>query len=82
MKENGKMIIVKEQVLNNEELGIYYYGKKEKYEGSWKNDKRNGKGIYYQGKNKKYEGEWIDDEMSGFGNRIIINRDLLLWKRK
>ena len=38
MKEIGKMI--------KEGKGIYYYNNGDRYEGDWKNGKREGKGIY------------------------------------
>ena len=48
--------------------GIYYYFKnnffgRKKYEGDWKNDKKEGKGILYYNNGTKQEGEWQDNEL-------------------
>ena len=42
----------------------------DKYEGGWKDDKRNGKGttVYLNG--DKYAGNWKDDKKHGFGTMI------------
>ena len=47
-----------------EGTGIYYWNTGEKYEGQWKNDKRNGQGtLYDKDGNVKLEGEWNNDEL-------------------
>ena len=38
--------------------GIYYYECGDKYEGNWKNGKREGNGICYYGNGDVYNGEW------------------------
>ena len=54
-----------------------------KYEGQWRNDKKNGKGIftsshYYNCKNSigmKYEGEFREDKFEGYGVTNYTNGD-------
>ena len=72
-------------MLNNkrEIKGIMIYNNGEKYDGEWRNDKRNGKGIfisahYYNCKNHigmKYEGDFKDDKFEGYGIAIYSNGD-------
>ena len=38
-----------------------------KYDGEWKDDKRNGKGINSYPDESIYDGEWKDDLRHGFG---------------
>ena len=45
--------------------GIYYYKSGNRYEGEWKNDKREGKGIYYFNDGDRYEGEFKNHKMEG-----------------
>ena len=54
--------------------GIMKYKNGGKYEGQWKNDKRNGKGVFisqnYNNPNLtgiKYEGEFNNDKIEGYG---------------
>ena len=73
-------------MLNNKrELnGIMIYNNGSKYEGQWRNDKKNGKGIffsshYFDCKNKvgmKYEGEFLNDKIEGFGIGTYSNGDI------
>ena len=39
----------------------------DKYEGGWKDGKKNGKGTYTSKNGYKYEGEWKDNKMDGKG---------------
>ena len=50
------------------------YNNGDKYNGTWKNDKREGKGImeYYIG--NKFEGNWINDKREGKG-KIIYEKN-------
>ena len=43
-------------------IGIFYYKNGSKYNGEWKNDKKEGKGIFYWNDGAKYDGEWKDDK--------------------
>jgi hypothetical protein len=47
--------------------GVYVFTSGEKYEGNWKNQKRNGQGTNYFTSGEKYTGEWKDDERHGYG---------------
>ena len=63
--------------------GTMIYTNGAKYEGQWKNDKKNGKGIftsshYFNCKYKvgmKYEGEFKDDKFDGYGVTSYTNGD-------
>ena len=63
--------------------GIMFYSNGAKYDGQWRNDKKNGKGIftsshYYNCKNKvgmKYEGDFKDDKFDGYGITTYTNGD-------
>ncbi len=55
----------------------YYDGRR--YEGDYKNNKRNGYGvmIYQDGgkysEGSRYEGNWVDDKRNGQGVMIYLN---------
>ena len=63
--------------------GTMIYTNGAKYEGQWRNDKKNGKGIftsshYFNCKYKvgmKYEGEFKDDKFDGYGVTCYTNGD-------
>ena len=63
--------------------GIMMYSNGARYEGQWRNDKKNGKGIftsshYYNCKKvvgMKYEGEFKDDKFDGYGVTTYTNGD-------
>jgi hypothetical protein len=44
-----------------------------RYEGGWKNEKRNGYGIWTRPDGTKYVGEWLDDKPEGLG--LLTNAD-------
>ncbi len=52
---------------------MYISASENRYEGSWRNDKKNGPGRYfYLDRGQLYEGTWLDDvpkcgEMKDFG---------------
>ncbi len=50
-----------------DEYGIYIYNSGMRYEGEWKNRKRDGKGILIYPDGTKYEGNWKNNRMHGFG---------------
>ena len=69
---------------NKRELkGVMTYNNGARYEGEWKDDKKNGKGIYISShyfnceKNigLKYEGDFFNDKFEGFGIAIYSNGD-------
>src|SRR6202035_3828672 len=37
------------------------------YEGSWKNDRREGHGVYVSANGDRYEGGWKGDKQNGYG---------------
>ena len=41
--------------------GIYTFADGRRYEGEWKEDKRNGQGIYTSPNGSRFEGEYKDD---------------------
>lgn len=56
-------------------LGTYSYANGNKYEGQWKQKKKDGKGktltsalgVLTFSNGDKYDGQWSDDQMSGNG---------------
>ena len=60
--------------------GIFYSNsgesKGDRYEGDWKNDKREGKGIHYwNNRGDRYEGDWKNDAKEGKGAYYWNNGD-------
>ena len=60
--------------------GIYYYRyndeiKRRKYEGDFKNDKREGKGIFYMNNGDRYEGDFKNGLRDGKGIFYYNNGD-------
>ena len=48
--------------------GVMNWSNGDKYDGHWKNNKRDGKGIMiYHATNEKYDGYWKDDKRNGEG---------------
>ena len=43
--------------------GIYYYNNGDRYEGDFRNHKKEGKGIYYYNDGDRYEGDFRNDKM-------------------
>ena len=66
-----------------EQYGVMIYKNGAKYEGEWKDDKKNGKGVFTSAhyfncrKNvgMKYEGEFRNDKFEGFGITNYTNGD-------
>ena len=61
MKVIGKMIKEKEKE--------YIFNNGNRYEGDWKNGKKEGKGIFYFNSGSRYEGDWKNDKMEGKGRK-------------
>lgn len=55
--------------------GIYVWKTGGKYDGEYKNGRRNGKGIYVFGSGEKYTGEWLNNVKSGKGKYSYTNGD-------
>jgi hypothetical protein len=51
---------------------LCYYANGDKYDGEWKDSKREGKGVQYFAVGTKYDGEWENDKMSGKGNELLL----------
>ena len=47
--------------------GIYTWRDGRRYEGYYKDDKKEGFGIYIWEDGRKYEGEWVDGKQHGKG---------------
>ncbi len=54
--------------------GTYYYAAHtfgeesgDRYEGEWKDGKRDGRGTYYSANGDRYEGQWKDNKQHGRG---------------
>ena len=60
---------------SNEYFGKCIY-KNGKYEGYYKNDRRNKNGIMNYINKDKYMGNWLNDEKSGYGKMIYNNGDI------
>lgn len=47
--------------------GIYTWPNGARYEGDWKNNKREGRGKMFGSDGKNYEGDFKDNKKEGFG---------------
>ena len=56
-----------------EGYGIQNWKDGTKYEGSWDNDKANGKGKITHANGDTYQGDWKDDQAHGIG--LFISKD-------
>ena len=56
---------------------MYYYNG-DRYEGDYKNNKREGKGIYYFNNGKRYEGNWKNDKKDGKGIMYYNNGTIIM----
>ena len=56
--------------------------KRNKYEGDYKNNKREGKGIFYWNNGNRYEGDFINDKFEGNGILYYKNGKVIkgIWK--
>ena len=91
IKENNNQIKIydvgkyKGIIINDkrEVRGVMIYNNGARYEGEWKDDKKNGKGIfisshYFNCENNiglKYEGEFNNDKFEGYGKALYSNGD-------
>ena len=48
-------------------LGEYTYANGDKYDGEWKDNKKDGKGILSCANGDKYDGNWANDKRNGEG---------------
>ena len=46
---------------------MFTYANGNKYDGEWKDDKKNGRGVYTFANGNKYDGEWKDGDFNGRG---------------
>ena len=51
--------------------GTYYYENGARYEGGWKNDKKQGNGIFSWNNGDRYDGQFDNDVKNGYGNYFI-----------
>lgn len=58
--------------------GIYTWENGAKYEGSWKDGKRNGFGKYTYANGTIYEGSWKDDKKEGKGKMWVYEGKKLI----
>ena len=47
--------------------GVYFWKDGRKYEGEYKNDKKEGFGKYYWTDGRRYEGQWRNGKQHGKG---------------
>ena len=55
--------------------GTFYFASGFRYEGEWKDGKRDGWGTLYDGSGVRYEGEWKDNKIDGRGTWYFSNGD-------
>jgi hypothetical protein len=48
-------------------IGLMQYENNDKYNGEWKEDKKQGQGVCQYADGDKYEGGWEDNKRSGEG---------------
>eukprot|EP00826_Nyctotherus_ovalis_P020286 TRINITY_DN1635_c0_g10_i1.p1 TRINITY_DN1635_c0_g10~~TRINITY_DN1635_c0_g10_i1.p1 ORF type:complete len:527 (+),score=113.99 TRINITY_DN1635_c0_g10_i1:200-1780(+) len=84
LNPNGELRPTCENLLANKLVSGYasssgiktiYYESGDKYEGEYKNNKKNGKGTYYYTNGDRYEGEWINGKQCGTGVLYYANGD-------
>lgn len=57
-------------------IGTFVWPSGSRYEGEWKNGKRNGRGIFTSAQGETYEGEFKDDKFHGTGTYRFKNGDV------
>jgi len=69
----SKMIIFvsKEKARN---IGCYVWPNNDKYEGEWKNGKRDGYGLFVS-EDGTYDGMWVNDKQTGSGTKEWVEGD-------
>ena len=75
-KEKILKINFEEHVKNKCIFRICNYHNGNRYEGYWKNDKKEGFGIYYFLNGDRYEGEWKNNLREGIGIYYYSNGDI------
>lgn len=69
-KGDKSLILFKGNFVDGEKNGLGIYEdeeKKEKYEGYWKEDKKNGKGVEFYENGDFFQGTWVNDCKTGLG---------------
>lgn len=51
---------------------IFWSHLKERFEGEYLQDKKNGSGKYWYANGDKYEGEWKNDNKHGYGKLFFL----------
>ena len=65
-------------MIKKEGIGIYLFNhshKYDRYEGDFKNDKREGKGVQYYKNGDRYEGDFKNNKREGKGIFYCFNGD-------
>jgi hypothetical protein len=70
-KDNGRKTTSMEKVILTLSLGVMNYASGEKYDGQWKDDKKQGRGVYTYLNGDRYEGGWLEDEKCWDGKSSI-----------
>lgn len=66
-----------------EGFGVYYWADGRRYEGQYKNDKKQGFGYYYWTDGRRYEGWWNKGKQHGLGTYIDSKKEKIkygLWE--
>lgn len=58
-----------------EGVGVYTWNDGRRYEGEYKDDKKNGYGIYLWADNRKYLGNWNRGKQHGIGSYKQLNEE-------
>lgn len=63
-------------------MGTYFYPDGDKFEGTFRNELKNGRGVYYFRYGGRFEGIFKDDQENGKGVLFYTDgtSDIELWK--
>lgn len=70
----GQRAAMKKNSMKND-YRVFTYKSGDRYEGDWKDGKKDGQGIMYYADGNKYEGRWKDDQKDGYGVYTWSNGD-------